>query len=217
MDTALKCFAGILGVGIAVVLCSPFISFLQDLTMIIVAVMFLAAGIAALKAAGMEWKALGKAFGKGCVTMLPAVLLICMASSVKYILTEAKILDTVLYMAVQTLSGLPKWGIVLAIYGIVLFMNFFIASGSAKAFLLIPLIVPMAQMFGIEPQLCMVAFAFGDGFSNVFYPTNAALLISLGLADVSYGAWVKYSWKFQFLNLLLTSGILLFGLAVGYH
>ena len=216
MDNALKCFAGILGLGIAVVLCSPFVPVLQDLTMIIVAVMFLAAGIVSLKAAGMEWSALGKAFGKGCVTMLPAVLLICMASSIKYILTEAMILDTVLYMAVQALSALPKWGVVLAIYGIVLIMNFFIASGSAKAFLLIPLIVPMAQMFGIESQLCMVAFAFGDGFSNVFYPTNAALLIALGLADVSYGTWVKYSWKFQALNLLLTSGILLFGLAVGY-
>ena len=95
-------------------------------------------------------------------------------------------------------------------------MNFFISSGSAKAFLLMPLIVPLAQMFGISPQLCVVAFAFGDGFSNVFYPTNAALLISLGLADMSYGKWVKYSWKFQILNLLLTSGLLLLGLAFGY-
>ena len=42
------------------------------------------------------------------------------------------------------------------------------------------------------------------------------LLIALGLADVSYGTWVKYSWKFQTLNLLLTSALLLFGLAVGY-
>ena len=95
-------------------------------------------------------------------------------------------------------------------------MNFFISSGSAKAFMLIPLIVPLAQIFGISPQLCVVAFAFGDGFSNVFYPTNAALLIALGLADVSYADWFKWSVKFQFLNLLLTGGLLLFGLAVGY-
>lgn len=27
---------------------------------------------------------------------------------------------------------------------------------------------------------------FGDGFSNVFYPTNPVLLIGLGLADMSY-------------------------------
>ena len=82
--------------------------------------------------------------------------------------------------------------------------------------MLIPLIVPMAQIFGISAQLCIVAFAFGDGFSNVFYPTNPALLISLGLADTSYGKWFKWSWKFQLLNLILTSGVLIFGLAVGY-
>jgi uncharacterized ion transporter superfamily protein YfcC len=106
--------------------------------------------------------------------------------------------------------------VILFIYLIVLVMNFFIPSGSAKAFMLIPLIVPMAQIFGLSTQLCIVAFAFGDGFSNVFYPTNPALLISLGLADVSYGDWSKWSWKFQGLNLLLTSALLLVGLAVGY-
>jgi len=95
-------------------------------------------------------------------------------------------------------------------------MNFFIPSGSAKAFMLIPLIVPLAQIFGISAQLCIVAFAFGDGFSNVLYPTNPALLISLGLADVSYSRWFRWSWKFQALNLILTSLLLLFGLAVGY-
>ena len=65
-------------------------------------------------------------------------------------------------------------------------------------------------------QLTIVAFAFGDGFSNVIYPTNAGLLITLGISDVNYGEWFRYSWKFQMLNLLLTAGILLFGLAVGY-
>ena len=55
-----------------------------------------------------------------------------------------------------------------------------------------PLIVPLAQIFGISAQLCVVAFAFGDGFSNVLYPTNPALLISLSLADVNYGRWLIY-------------------------
>ena len=95
-------------------------------------------------------------------------------------------------------------------------LNFFIASGSAKAFLLMPLIVPVAEVFGISAQLCVMAYAFGDGFSNVFYPTNPVLLISLGLADVDYGKWVKWSYKFQGLNLLLTSGLLLLGLVIGY-
>ena len=216
MDKGLICFASIVGFGMLLVLSSGFVIALQDYTMVIVAVMFLIAGITAVLVSGMKGKDLGKYFGKGVVGILPAVLMLLLASSIKYILTEAKILDTILYWAVDTASGMPKWMIILFVYLIVLVMNFFISSGSAKAFLLIPLIVPMAQLFGIEAQLCVMAFAFGDGFSNVFYPTNAALLIALGLTDVSYGKWVKFSWKFQMLNLLVTSGLLLLGLAIGY-
>ena len=217
MDKSLFCFASIVGAGIIIVLCSGFITALQDYTMIIVAVMFLAAGITASLVSGMSGKALGKSFWKGIVNIFPAVFLILLASSIKYILIEANILDTILHGAVQVVEDLPKWMIILFIYILVLVMNFFISSGSAKAFLLIPLIVPMAQLFGIEPQLCMVAFAFGDGFSNVFYPTNAALLIALGLVNVSYGKWFRYVWKFQLINFVVTSLLLLFGLAVGYR
>lgn len=216
MDRGLGCFVVILGSGIALVLCSGFIRALQDYTMIIVAVTFLAAGITATVVSGVGWKQLGKDFWQGLVSICPAVLMILMASSIKYTLEQARILDTILYEAVRLAGSMPRWSVILFIYGIVLVMNFFIPSGSAKAFMLIPLIVPMAQLFGISRQLCVVAFAFGDGFSNVFYPTNPALLISLGLADVSYADWFRWSGKFQLLNLVLTCGILLLGLAVGY-
>jgi uncharacterized ion transporter superfamily protein YfcC len=196
--------------------CSGFITALQDYTMIIVAVMFLVGGISATLVSGMSGKTLGKSFCGGLVQMLPAVLMILMASSIRYTLEEAKVMDSILHGAVELAQKLPKWAVVEFIYLLVLGMNFFIPSGSAKAFMLIPLIVPMAQVFGISAQLCVLAFAFGDGFSNVFYPTNPALLIALGLADESYGNWFKWSGKFQLLNLLLTAGLLLLGLAVGY-
>lgn len=216
MNTGMICFVSILGVGIAFILSSALIPALQDLTMPIVAVMFLAAGIVSALVSGMSGKDLLKSFFSGITSILPAVLMILMASSIKYTLEEANVLDTILHAAVGMAERLPNWTVILFIYLIVLVMNFFIPSGSAKAFMLIPLIVPMAEIFGISAQLCVVAFAFGDGFSNVFYPTNPALLISLGLADVSYGNWFKHSIKFQLLNLLLTSGILLLGLTIGY-
>ncbi|MBQ3128148.1 MAG: YfcC family protein [Clostridia bacterium] len=216
MDKGLICFVSILGAGILTILCSGFIPALQDYTMIIVAVMFLAAGVTATLVSGMKGKELAKTSWNGVTSIFPAVIMILMASSIKFTLEEAKVLDTILHGAVGLAQNMPTWAVILFIYLIVLGMNFFIPSGSAKAFMLIPLIVPMAQIFGVSAQLCVVAFAFGDGFSNVFYPTNPALLISLGLADVSYSKWFKFSWKFQVMNLILTSAILLFGLAVGY-
>lgn len=215
MNKGLICFASLMVCGIVIVLSSVFITALQDYTMIIVAVTFLTAGIVSSLISGMGSR-LGCVFWNGLVSVLPAVLMILMANSIKYTLVEGNILDTILQAAVGAAQTLPRWAVILFIYLIVLVMNFFIASGSAKAFLLIPLIVPVAEVFGISAQLCVVAYAFGDGFSNVFYPTNPVLLISLGLADVDYGKWVKWSWKFQVMNLALTSGLLLLGLMIGY-
>ena len=161
------------------------------------------------------WK-LGITFKDGVVSVLPGVLLILMANSIRFTLMEGNILDTLLQGAVSLASGMPRWGVILFIYGLVLVMNFFIPSGSAKAILLMPLIVPLAEAFGISAQLCVMAFAFGDGFSNVFYPTNPVLLISIGLANVSYGTWAKWSGKFQLLNLFVTCGLLLLGMMIGY-
>lgn len=216
MDRALWLFAGILGIGILLVLSSAVITVLQDYTMIIVGLMFLVSGVTASLTAGIGGKGLAKTFRKGLVNMLPGVLMILMAGSIKFTMEEAHILDTVLYGAVQLTASMPRAAVILFIYLLALVMNFFISSGSAKAFLLIPLVVPMARIFGISAQLCVLAYAFGDGFSNVFYPTNPVLLISLGLADVDYGTWAKWSWKFQVWNLLLTACLLLVGLAIGY-
>lgn len=216
MDKGLKVFAVILGIGIAIVLSSGFIRALQDYTMIIVALMFLSAGIASVLISGTSLKELGRTFLNGIIAIAPSILMILMASSIKYTMVEGRILDTILFRAAGMAGSMSKAGVVLFIYAICLVMNFFISSGSAKAFLLIPIIAPLAQLFGINMQLAIVAFAFGDGFSNVIYPTNAGLLITLGLSDVSYGEWFRYSWKFQTLNLILTSAILMFGLAAGY-
>lgn len=216
MDKGLLLFGCILGAGIALVLSSGFIPALRDYTMIIVAVMFLVAGVAATLAAGMGIKGLLKSFLSGLIAIAPSVLMILMAASIRYTLVEGKILDSLLHWAVTAAGGMSRGLLVLFIYGICLVLNFFIPSGSAKAFLLIPLIVPLAGLFGVSSQICILAFAFGDGFSNVFYPTNPCLLISLGLVDSSYGKWARYSVKFQLMNLVLTSALLLFGLAVGY-
>ena len=161
-------------------------------------------------------KKLLQTFGNGVISVLPGVLLILMANSIRFIMMEGNILDAILQGAVSVIEGFPGWSVILFIYMLVLLLNFFIPSGSAKAFLLMHLLVPVAEKFHISAQLCIMAFAFGDGFSNVFYPTNPVLLISLGLANVSYGKWVKWSVKFQFANLILTAMLLLIGFALGY-
>ena len=165
---------------------------------------------------GMRWRDYFKSFGKGVVNILPAVLLILMANSIRFTMTESKILDTILFKTVQLTQNASSGVVVLMIYALALVLELFISSGSAKAFLLMPLIAPIADLSGISRQIAVLAYAFGDGFSNVFYPTNPVLLISLGIVGIGYGKWFKWSGKIQIAVLALTSALLLFANAIGY-
>ena len=144
------------------------------------------------------------------------IVALMMIICVTYILKSGKIIHTMLYWVYEFIGDLNPVLSIVIIFLVISVFEFFIGSGSAKAFLLMPLIVPLAEAFGISAQLCVMAFAFGDGFSNVFYPTNPVLLISIGLANVSYGTWAKWSGKFQLLNLFVTCGLLLLGMMIGY-
>lgn len=216
MDKALAAFGGCLCLGIGTILLSTVVPALQDFLMIIVALAFLLAGTSSVLLAGYGLKNYLRQFGKGILNFLPGVLVILMASSVRYTLEYAKVLDTILDTFVKVTEGVSPGVVVLLIYALVLLMNFFIPSASAKAFLLMPLIAPIAQLSDISLQVAVLAFAFGDGFSNTFYPTNPVLLISLGLSGVSYNKWARFSIRFQLPVLLITALLLLAANGMSY-
>ncbi len=53
----------------------------------------------------------------------------------------------------------------------------------------------------------MLAFQFGDGFTNMITPTSGVLMGALGLARIPYEIWVK--WFFRILILFILLGMLL--------
>lgn len=216
MNRALGAFVAIIGCGLLCIIIFGLIPALSDLVLPLTAIMFLVASLVSVRLSGVRLGQYGKWFLKGMKTLAPAVLLLLMASSIRYILVQGAVMDTILHGAVSFIADKPQVLTILLIYLLVLVLEVAISSGSAKAFLLIPLIMPMIDMVGMSRQLAVLAFAFGDGFSNVFYPTNVALLIGLSIADVSYGKWFRFTWKIQLVNLAVTALILLFGLQIGY-
>ncbi len=189
----------------------------SDLVLPVIALGFLIIGAGAGLSAGIRPAAAAKSFVDGALGVLPAGLLILMALSVKRIVVSGGIMDTVLYGASRLLAGTSRYGAAGLMYLVVLGMNFFIGSASAKAFLLIPILSPLADLSGISRQIAVQAFAFGDGFSNMLYPTNAVLLISLGLAGMSWGQWFRKTWLLQAATFVLTMALLMLAVAAGYR
>ena len=200
----------------ASILLSPFISFLQDYNLILIALYFLIAGIgAALYSYPIKKEGL-KVYLQGSIGMTPGVLLILLATGVKHIIVIGGIMDTILYNLVNTLENGSSFTVVIGAFLFTLIANFFIGSGSAKAFLIIPILNPLLDLSNISRQLGVLAFQLGDGFSNMLYPTNAVLLVSLGLASFSYTKWFKWTFLLQFIVILLSILFLFVGLRVGY-
>jgi len=155
-------------------------------------------------------------FANGALGVAPAILLILLAASVKHIITEAQIMDTILHTIATALSDKSPIVGVLIIYALVLFLQFFIGSASAKAFLIMPLLVPLAGLIGITNQLAILAFIFGDGYTNVIFPTNGVLLIGLSIASVGYAKWFKWTAVLQLITLVLTTLLLILAYYTGY-
>lgn len=215
-DASMKFFVGTIAACVVSIFICAFIPALSGILMVIVALFFLVAGVGSGLLAGLKPGRLGRYFLQGMVSILPSVLLILMAGSIQFTMNEAGIMDTILNFAVSVISSMPSYAGILCIFLFAMIINFFVASGSAEAVLLMPLLGPLSDLCGISRQLTVLAYNYGDGFSNLIYFTNPCLLIALSLAGVSYGKWLKWSMKLQIMIAVCCCGILLLGAAVGY-
>ena len=119
--------------------------------------------------------------------MLPAIVMIAMASSVKLIMAESGILNTVMHSVIQALEGKNKFLCVILIYLLILFLQVFIGSSSAKIMLIMPIILPVANSLGLSSTVIILTYCMADGFTDVILPTTPVLLIGLSMANGSYG------------------------------
>ncbi|MGI6696619.1 MAG: YfcC family protein [Christensenellales bacterium] len=184
---------------------SFFIPTLSSLLFPLIAILFvLLSFFSVVKSGVMGFRGAGKSFLRGMADVAPAVLLILMAMSIKLIMTRSLVMDYLLHQAASRFQGLSPIAGLFLLYAMVLAMNFFISSGSAKAFLMLPILLPLTDILGIHRQVAVQAYLFGDGFSNLLYPTNAALMIALGLSVVSYPKWLRWTLPLQGLLVLLS-------------
>jgi uncharacterized ion transporter superfamily protein YfcC len=205
-------FAVFLILILAVMMAGPFVPVLTDLALPLVGILFLIGGLGAGFLSGAGSRTVWRGLGEGMAGLAPSVPLILMAASIRYIIDQGGVTDTLLHAAAEPFTEVGPFPAALVIYALALGIEFFIASGSAKAFLMMPIVLPLADLIGVTRQTAVLAYLFGDGFSNLAYPTNPVLLICLGLTVVSYPKWLRWTAKLWLWVILATIAFL--GLAV---
>ena len=165
----------------------------------------------------MRWdlNTIGTTFAVGFQEATTAAIMIGIARGVKLVLVEGGIIDTVVYGFTLPLSHLPAWLSAVAMLIMQTLLNFFIPSGSGQAAVSMPIMAPVADLLGITRDTAVLAFQFGDGLSNIIWPTAYAAVMA-GLAGVPLEKWWKFAFKLFGLIIIVQAILMVVAVAIGF-
>lgn len=136
-----------------------------------------------------------EAFVDGMKVIAFGALIVGFARAILIVMEQGYIIDTVIYALSNIISSLPPSLNAVGMYITQIIMNFFIPSGSGQAATTMPIMTPLADLLGMERQIAVLAFQYGDAITNSIIPTSASLMAYLAVAGIPYERWVKFVWK----------------------
>jgi uncharacterized ion transporter superfamily protein YfcC len=174
-----------------------------------IATLFLVMGIASGLAINKTADQIAISFLEGVKDIMTAAIIVGLAGGIIVVLADGGIIDSILYGLSQAMGNFGNVASVGVMYVIQTIINIVIPSGSAKAAITMPIMAPFSDLIDISRQATVMAFQFGDGFTNMITPTSGVLIAVLGVARIPYHKWVKWVWP-----LILTLVILGFLLLI---
>ena len=181
-----------------------------------IAAVFLGMGILGGILGGTQPNQMARDFIAGAKDIAMGALIVGIARGILVVMSEGQILDTIVHALATLISGLPKAVAAEGMLIVQCVINFFIPSGSGQASTTMPIMTPLADIVGITRQTAVLAFQFGDGFTNAIIPTHGTLCASLGVAGIPFNKWFKFALPVVAVELLICSAFVIFAAVTGY-
>ena len=153
---------------------------------------FLGIGLIAAMISKMSPSETSQTFLKGAADMTAAALIVGFARTIAVVLEDGQIIDSIINGIASLLEGMPAEVSAVGMLAVQTICNFFIPSGSGQAFVTMPIMSPLATLTDVPQQTAVLAYQFGDGFTNMIVPTSALVMGALALGKVPYMAWVRF-------------------------
>lgn len=200
---------------LAVLIAFSAIDAIRGYTIVALIAVFLIGGtLASLVSSGFDFKSTFKSFLKGALSVIPTVLFILMASSVKYILVEGRVLPTITNAINGLVENRNPYSLALILFLIVLVLEFFISSSTAKAIFVMSILGVLT--LDLTKEMQVLIYTFADGYTNLLFPTSPVLLIGLSMIEFSYFKWLKKSWPLFAVTFTLVILFLILGIFIGF-
>ena len=208
-------YVSFFAVALATIIIFSAIAAIRDYTVVGLIVVFLIGGIlVSLISTDWDFKKTFKSFGKGALSVLPTLVFILMASSIKYILAEGHVLPTIVNSINNAVADKNIYAITFILFAIILGLEFFISSSTAKAVFVMSIVGVLT--LGLSKEMLVLIYTFADGYTNLLFPTSPVLLIGLSMMGVSYFTWLKKSWPLFIVTFALVALFLVFGIVIAF-
>ena len=177
---------------------------------------FLAMGVIGGVLGGLKPSKVASEFVVGARSIVFGALVVGVARAILVVMQDGAIIDSIIHGLAVAIQTLPKAISVLGMFVVQIVINFFIPSGSGQAAATMPIMTPLADIIGVTRQTAVMAYQFGDGFTNSIIPTSAALMGYLSIAKIPYEKWVKFIWPLMLIWISCGAVFLLIANAIGY-
>jgi len=155
-------------------------------------------------------------FSIGAGSLTSVALLIGVARAIQVVLDQGGVVDTMVHGISVPIQELPSTISAVGMFVVQSVLNFFIPSGSGQAFVTMPIMAPLADVVGVSRQVAVLAFQFGDGFSNIVIPTQYVLIGILAMAGIPYDRWLRFILPLMVKIFLAGSLALVVAVLIGY-
>lgn len=145
----------------------------------------------------------------GARSMVSVSVMLALARAIVVIASDGRILDTVLNVIAGGIGQLHPLLAVEGMFWAHSFINFFVASGSGQAVLTMPVMIPLSDLIGVSPQLSILAYQFGEGWTNAIIPTAPVTMAALGMAGVPWLKWARWNLPLQIILAVLSMLLLI--------
>ena len=182
----------------------------------LVACVFLVGAIISGVVFGYSANKICNLLAEGFADIAFGALMIGFASAISLVMTNGNIIHTCVHAAANVVGNLPPALTAIGMNILNIMVNFFIISGSGQAFVVMPIMSPLAQIVGVTQQTAILAYQLGDGLTNFIYPQSGVLMAGLAVSRVSWGDWAKFAWKFIVIQTVVGWAFLIFATLSGY-
>lgn len=155
--------------------------------------LFLVSGFAVGLASGRDLTGTASGFLKGMEAMLAASLFVGVARAISLVLSDGRVIDTIVYSLAIPLAQFPGPMAALLMVPVHAVLHVPVPSVSGQAVLTMPIMAPLSDLLGVSRDAAVLAFQTGGGLADMVVPTNGALLAVLLSAGVPYGRWLRFA------------------------